>query len=110
MQRVRTHLVQVLDILDLALEELLELELLLAEILPNALTDQSGLTDTFSFHFGSNRFSIQLRFHRISSLTTNLIKTGGTIRKRMQRRTRIFFVINHGMYEHIFFKLINLLI
>ena len=60
MQRIRTHLVQVLDILDLALEELLELELLLAEILPNALTDQSGLTDTFSFHFGSYRFSIQL--------------------------------------------------
>ena len=66
MQRIRTHLVQVLDVLDLALEELLELQLLLAEILPNALTHQSGLTDTFSFHLGSYRFSIQLRLHRIS--------------------------------------------
>merc|ERR1719192_85761 len=56
------YLVQVLDVLDLALEELLELELLLAEILPNTLTHQRGLTDTFSFHFGSNRFSIQLDF------------------------------------------------
>ena len=101
------HLVQVVDILDLALEELLEFELLLAEILPNALTDQGGLTDTFSFHFVSCRFSIQLRFHGISSLTTNLIKTGGTVRKRMQRRTRIFFVLNH---VPVFLYVINILI